>query len=110
MAFATQVGADGVKSWKVVSSSVFSVLPTWPGHTDSGYGAPLGTAREGTGFAISEQDHIITASHVIEKATNVSVKNLKDETFIAEPVFISHETDLAVLNVKMRMDKAFFSP
>ena len=29
IAFATQAGADGVKSWKVVSSSVFSVLPTW---------------------------------------------------------------------------------
>ena len=59
MAFATQVGADGVKSWKVVSSSVFSVLPTWPGYTDSGYGAPLGTTPEGTGFAISEHGHII---------------------------------------------------
>ena len=49
IAFATQVLADGVKSWNVVSSSVLSVLPTWPGYTDPGYGAPLGTAREGTG-------------------------------------------------------------
>ena len=96
LAFATRVGADGVKSWKVVSSSVISVLPIWPGHTDSGCGAPLGTAPEGTGCAISEHCHIITASHVIAKATNVSVKNLKGEIFIAESIFISHETDLAV--------------
>ena len=88
MAFATQVGADGVNSWKVVSSSVFSVLPTWPGYTDPGYDAPRVTAPQGTGFAISEHGEI----------------------FIAEPLFISHETDLAVLKVKMRTDKAFFSP
>ena len=110
MAFAAQVGAEGVKSWKVVSFSIFSVLPTWPGYTDSGYGAPRGTAPEGTGFAISEHGDIVTASNVIAKATNESVKNLKGEIFIAEPLLISHETDLAVLKVKMRTDKAFFFP
>ena len=100
MAFATQVGADGVESWKVVSSSVFSVLPTWPGYTDPGYGAPRGKAPEGKGFSISEHGHIITDYHVIAKATNVSVKNLKGEIFNAEPLFISNETDLANLKLK----------
>ena len=110
MAFATQVGAHAVNSWKVVSSSVFSVLPTWSGYTDPGYGAPLGIAPEGTGFAISDHWHIITAAHVMGKATKISVKNQKGETLNAEPVFISHATDLAVLKVKMRTDKAFFRP
>ena len=95
-AFAAEVKADGVKSWNMVSSSVFSVLPTWPGYADPGYGAPLGTAPEGTGFAISEQGHIITAAHVISKATKVSVKNSKGEIFDADPVIISRATDLAV--------------
>ena len=99
IAFATQVEADGIKSLKVISSYVFSVLPTWPGYTDPGYGAPRGKAPEGKGFSISEHGHIITDSHVIAKATNVSVKNLKGEIFNAEPLFISHETDLAVLKV-----------
>ena len=85
IAFATQVEANGVKSWKVVSSSVFSVLPTWLGYTDPGYGAPLGTAPEGTGFAISDHGHIIAASHVIVKATNISVKNLKGEILMPNP-------------------------
>ena len=83
--FAAEVEADGVKSWKIVSSSVFSVLPTWPGYADPGYGAPLGSAPEGTGFAISEQGHIITAAHVILKATKVSVKNLKGEILMRNP-------------------------
>ena len=96
IAFATQVEADGLKSWKVVSSCVFSVLPTWPGYTDPGYGAPIGTAPEGTRFAISEHGHIISTAHVIAKAKKASVKNPKGEIFNAEPVFISHETDLAV--------------
>ena len=109
IAFATEVEADGVKSWNIVSSSVFSVLPTWSGYTDPGYGAPLGTAPEGTGFAISGDGHIITAAHVVSKATKVSVKNSKGEIFHAEPVFISHETDLAVLKVKVTTDQAFFS-
>ena len=89
---------------------MFSVLPTWPGYTDPGYGAPIGTAAEGTRFAISEHAHMITAAHVIAKAKKVSVKNPKGEIFNAEPVFISHATDLAVIKVKMRTDNAFFSP
>ena len=109
IAFAAEVKADGVKSWNMVSSSVFSVLPTWPGYADPGYGAPLGTAPEGTGFAISEQGHIITAAHVISKATKVSVKNSKGEIFDAEPLFISRATDLAVLKAKVKTDQAFFS-
>ena len=109
IAFAAEVKADGVKSWNIVSPSVFSVLPTWPGYADPGYGAPLGTAPEGTGFAISEQGHIITAAHVISKATKVSVKNSKGEIFDAEPLFISRATDLAVLKAKVKTDQAFFS-
>ena len=85
IAFATQVEADGVQSCTVVSSSVFSVLPTWLSYTDPRYGAPLGTAPEGTGFAISDHGHIITASHVIAKATNISVKNLKGEILMRNP-------------------------
>ena len=50
----SQVGADAVKIWKVISPSVVSVLPTWPGYTKPGFGAPVGAAPEGTGIAISK--------------------------------------------------------
>ena len=42
----SQAGADAAKIWKVVSPSVVSVLPTWPGYTKPGFGAPVGAAPE----------------------------------------------------------------
>ena len=45
--FGSQVGADATKTWKVVSPSVVSVLPTWPGYTNPGFGAPLLTPIKG---------------------------------------------------------------
>ena len=52
--FGSQAGADATKTWKVVSPSIVSVLPTWPGYTKPGFGAPVGAAPEGTGIAISK--------------------------------------------------------
>ena len=44
----SQAGADAAKIWKVVSPSVVSVLPTWPGYTKPGFGTPVDAAPEGT--------------------------------------------------------------
>ena len=43
----------GPHSFKAIEASVLRVLPTWPGYDRPGFGAPLGTAPEGTGFVIA---------------------------------------------------------
>ena len=43
----------GPHSFKAVEASVLRVLPTWPGYERPGFGAPPGTAPEGTGFVIA---------------------------------------------------------
>ena len=43
----------GPHSFKAIEASVLRVLPTWPGYDRPGFGAPPGTAPEGTGFVIA---------------------------------------------------------
>ena len=57
--------ADPVNAWEIASPTVVSVLPTWPGYDKPGFGAPPGTAPEGTGIIVSSDGLILTASHVI---------------------------------------------
>ena len=69
------------KTWEVSYKSVVSVLPTWPGYDKPGFGAPSGAAPEGTGFYFTfkkNQDlskYIMSAYHVIDKATSVEIEN-----------------------------------
>ena len=71
----SQAGADATKTWKVVSPSIVSVLPTWPGYTKPGFGAPVGAAPEGTGIAISKDGYILTAANVIAKARTIEIRD-----------------------------------
>ncbi len=59
-----------------------------------------------TGFLIDvNNNYIVTNAHVISEASNqLAVENNKGEEFFAEPVYINHETDLAVLKIQ---DKNF---
>ena len=57
--------ADPINAWEIASLTVVSVLPTWPGYDKPGFGAPPGTAPEGTGIIVSSDGLILTASHVI---------------------------------------------
>ena len=43
----------GPHSFEAIEASVLRVLPTWPGYDRPGFGAPPGTAPEGTGFVIA---------------------------------------------------------
>lgn len=65
-------------SFAAASPSVVIVNPTWPGHSKPGFGAPPGTAPAGSGVLFSPSgetltDYILTAAHVIAKATRIEV-------------------------------------
>ena len=85
--------------WRVASPSVVAVEPTWPGHDRPGFGAPAGTAPEGSGVAIIEPGLIATAAHVVSKATEVHIRDHKGRRMKARVVGIDQAADLALLRV-----------
>ena len=95
--------ADAVSAWEIASPTVVSVLPTWPGYDKPGFGAPPGTAPEGTGIIVSSDGLILTASHVISKATDVKVRDIKGELFSAKIIKNSLSTDLALLKTELEL-------
>ena len=95
--------ADPINAWEIASLTVVSVLPTWPGYDKPGFGAPPGTAPEGTGIIVSSDGLILTASHVISKATDVKVRDIKGELFSAKIIKNSNSTDLALLKTELEL-------
>ena len=95
--------ADPVSAWEIASPTIVSVLPTWPGYDKPGFGAPRGTAPEGTGIIVSSDGLILTASHVISKATDVKVRDIKGELFSAKIIKNSISTDLALLKTELEL-------
>ena len=95
--------ADPINAWEIASPTVVSVLPTWPGYDKPGFGAPPGTAPEGTGIIVSSDGLILTASHVISKATDVKVRDIKGELFSAKIVKNSISTDLALRKTELEL-------
>lgn len=88
-------------AWRVASPSVVTVEPTWPGYKRPGFGAPKGTAPEGTGVAILEPGLIATAAHVVARATSVTVRDGAGKRVTAKIVAIDRQADLALLRVDM---------
>ena len=62
-----------------------------------------GTAPEGTGIIVSPDGLILTASHVISKATDVKVRDIKGELFSATIIKNSISTDLALLKTELEL-------
>ncbi len=94
------VAADHAeKAWKLASPAVVSVLPTWPGYNRPGFGAPPGTAPEGTGVAILEPGLIVTAAHVVARATEVVVRDYEGKRVQAKILAVDRESDIALLRV-----------
>ncbi len=87
--------------WKMVSPSVVSVLPTWPGYEKPGFGAPLGTAPEGTGIVVSKGGLIITASHVISKASEIQIRDAFGVIQSATVILNDRNTDIALLKAEI---------
>jgi len=92
--------SDSSNIWEKANLSVVSVLPTWPGYEKPGFGAPFGTAPEGSGIVLNTKGIILTASHVISRAVNVSVRDINGNIFDAEIIFDNPETDISLLKTK----------
>lgn len=97
-------------AWRVASPSVVTVEPTWPGYKRPGFGAPKGTAPEGTGVAILEPGLIATAAHVVARATSVTVRDGAGKRVAAEIVGIDVPADLALLRVDMAIVPLSIAP
>jgi len=52
-----------------------------------------------TGFLIDGNGYLVTNAHVINNANNLVVENIKGDQFIAIPVYVNKNTDLAILKV-----------
>ncbi|WP_193181974.1 S1C family serine protease [Nisaea sediminum] len=90
---------DARKAWAVAAPSVFEVEPTWPGYERPGFGAPAGTAPEGTGVAILRSGLIATAAHVVLKATEVHVVAPDGTRLEAKVLGLDQRTDIAFLGI-----------
>ena len=97
--------SDFTKTWNIASPSVVSVLPTWPGYEKPGFGAPAGTAPEGTGVILSDQGLIVTASHVVSRATEVIIRDFEGKKYKSEIIFDDPGTDLAILKTNIKNKK-----
>ena len=103
------------QKWEATFKSVVSVLPTWPGYEKPGFGAPSGIAPEGTGFYFKFQEkenlsqYILTAHHVVEKATKVEIEYFNKSKEVVEIIFADKKTDIAILKSKAKKKPLKFS-
>ena len=73
--------------------------------SSSGGGSPFGgpgqsgSTATGTGFVVDGQGHIVTAAHVVEGASSISVKFQDGTTRTAKVLGTDEATDIAVLSV-----------
>ena len=95
---------EATNAWRNAYKSTVIVLPTWPGYSKPGFGAPKGTAPAGTGFYISPNgndashtNHIMTAAHVIRDAKIVEIVNFNGKSEKVEIILIDYKTDIAIL-------------
>ena len=90
----------GAPTWAAASPSVVVVEPTWPGYNRPGFGAPPGTAPAGTGIYIGNDGtsrHLVTAAHVVSRATRVETVDKDGHRHEAEIIAIDKSRDIAIL-------------
>ncbi|MDG1157688.1 MAG: trypsin-like peptidase domain-containing protein, partial [Litorivicinaceae bacterium] len=104
----------GPRTWERTHASIVSVLPTWPGYEKPGFGAPLGVAPEGSGVVIGldarrESRWILTAAHVVTRATDIVVKPSDRPSQSAKVVWVDEDTDVALLEVRHALPALTFA-
>ncbi|MDG2356625.1 MAG: trypsin-like peptidase domain-containing protein [Paracoccaceae bacterium] len=101
--YTKELYADATNAWENASPSVVSIAPTWPGYNKPGFGSPPGTAPEGTGIVLTEDGHILTASHVIEKAKQIKIRDISGLEFEAHLLFDYPKADLAIIKAEINI-------
>ena len=103
--FAVVLAAVPVRAFEAkVLDSVVSVLPLWPGHARGGLPqVPPGSAPEGTATAIRQGGYLVTALHVVARATAIIVRLPDGREIPAELVGRDPATDLAVLKIAVEL-------
>ena len=94
----------GAETWSSAAPSVVVIEPTWPGYSRPGFGAPPGTAPAGTGFYIGSGErsrYLVTAAHVIARATDIDIVTEKAERHPATIVAVDIQRDIAVLRTDL---------
>ncbi len=108
--------SDSSNVWNDAYKSVVVVLPTWPGYSKPGFGAPSGVAPAGTGFYISLKNnknisnYIITAAHVIKESKNIKIKNYQNKIEKVELIIADKKRDIAILKSKVNGQPIKMSP
>jgi S1-C subfamily serine protease len=81
-------------------ASVVTVVPLWPGHKLGGQpGTPPGSAPEGTAIAVLPDGFLATALHVVDRATEITVKRHDGRRLKAQLVAGDAASDIALLLV-----------
>lgn len=83
-----------------VLDSVVSVLPLWPGHGRGGQsGKAPGQEPEGTAVAIRGGGYLVTALHIVDRASEITVRFRDGRLEPARLIGRDPPTDLAVLRI-----------
>lgn len=83
-----------------VMDSVVSVIPLWPGHKRGGEaGTPPGSAPEGSGIAVLPSGLIATSLHVVDRATEITVRLRDGRQVPATLAAGDPPTDIALLRI-----------
>ena len=110
----TAKAEHGPQTWKAAYQSVVIVNPTWPGYTTPGYGAPAGTAPAGSGVYFAEKrpttGYIVTAAHVISRATHIEIVDSAGRTMPAEIHAVDQRRDIAILKTDLAGPVIAFGP
>lgn len=92
-----------------VLNSVVSVLPLWPGY-GQGRRLPPGAAPEGTAVAIAEGGYLVTAHHVVARATAIKVRLPDGREVPAELAGLDRPSDLALLKIAVDLPLLAYAP
>ena len=96
----------GPSTWSSAEASVVAVLPTWPGYNRPGFGAPDGTAPEGSGFFLHPSlesrrtAYVVTSAHVVARATRIEIEDHRSGRYDARLVGVDTVRDIALLEAE----------
>ena len=95
----------GPQTCEMAHATDVSVVRTGPGYEKPGFGAPSGVAPEGSGVVIGldardESRWILTAAHVVNRATDIVIKPSDRLSQPAKVVWVDEGTDVALLEVR----------